>query len=60
MNYKIYKYWKEGDNYPMFYSLEGYNDLDAIVDAETAMIFKLKHPEIHLMETEEPTNYHHD
>lgn len=57
MNYKLYKYWKEGSIEPMFYSLEGYMDLDAVVDAETAMIYKLRYPVINLMETEEPVNF---
>ena len=56
MNYKIYRYWKQSDDQPLFYVIPE-TDVPCILTQEDALIFKLRHQDIKFWETEEPSNY---
>lgn len=55
-NYKIYRYWKQGDSQPMFFTIPE-TDVPCIMSGEDAIAFKLKHQDIKFWETEQPVNY---
>lgn len=55
-NYKIYKYWKQSDSKPMFFTIPE-TDVPCILSAEDALAFKLKHQDIKLWETWRQPNY---